>query len=465
MLRFQLVCLVMTFFGILSAQKIIHEVPVGWNGSGIELNTIQDKYGSRHATFLLNDDSIRVYFLNQHDSIENVFNISRIYGEKIRGGFIDLHKIYLFCIYKIPHLPRIVLHNYVFNLDDGKISQKSIESAPSKTLSIDRISAGDHFLNFSVDKKKSEFIFYDWRNQDSSENFNYLYTDKITWEDISDTRDAFSSDLNISKVEGSALPGAETARKQNKLYLIHDSLFLLLNKNDGITKIFAFDSKGKQGSYREIKNEPVKKVVTYTNTDRDNSRVTEETRGYVDNSYLLDGKLYYVSASHERLNISITDFFTGIELQKFTLGMEDSISFINTPILQEGDIYGFDVTKELSKTKQLLRKMVAGYLVITAVYEGPGVALTIGSDKLIYHPDGHGFNTISTKSIRFRMLLDSTTLRQIPGELQMSIIDRVEEFMKGVNIAGGAENLFLQEGKYIFIYYDKKRQSLAFARF
>jgi hypothetical protein len=320
-----------------------------------------------------------------------------------------------------------------------------------------------------VDKKKSEFIFHDWRNQDSSENFNYLYTDKIDWEDFSATGENFSSDLNISKVEGSGLPGAETARKQNKLYLIHDSLFLLLNNNDGITKVFTFDCKGKRGSYREIKNEPVKKLVIYTNTDRSNSRVSEETKGYVDNSYLLDGKLYYVSASHERLNISVTDFYTGIELQKFTVGKEDSLPFINTPILQqEGNVYGIDGTKELSKTKQLLRKMVAGNALITAVNEGSGITLTIGSDKLNYNASGYGVNmtiSTSTKAIRFGMLIDRNTLHHIPGEMQANIFDRVEEYMKGFSIAGGAENLFLQGAGHIFIFYNKQQRSLVYSTF
>ena len=59
------------------------------------------------------------------------------------------------------------------------------------------------------------------------------------------------------------------------------------------------------------------------------------------------------------------------------MAREDTISFT----IQEGQIYFFPSTKELTKTKQLLRKMLAGNAVIAALDDSLGLALTIGSNK------------------------------------------------------------------------------------
>jgi len=86
MLRFTLLCLAVSFFGTISGQEIIHQEQVGWRGGGIELHTIADKSGKLHCTILVNDDSIRLFLLNQADGIEKEFNIARMRGEEVRLG-------------------------------------------------------------------------------------------------------------------------------------------------------------------------------------------------------------------------------------------------------------------------------------------------------------------------------------------------------------------------------------------
>src|ERR1700680_2871092 len=180
LVRFTLLCLAVSFFGTISGQEIIHQEPVGWRGGGIELHTVADKSGKLHVTFLVNDDSIRIFLLNQADSIEKEFNIARMHGEEVRGGFIDQRKIYLFCGYKSPR----GLHNYVFNIDDGGFTQNLVISNGGKENVIDRISAGDCFMVFSIDKKTSEFIISKWSSPDSAEIIRYPVADKDIWEEI-----------------------------------------------------------------------------------------------------------------------------------------------------------------------------------------------------------------------------------------------------------------------------------------
>jgi hypothetical protein len=218
------------------------------------------------------------------------------------------------------------------------------------------------------------------------------------------------------------------------------------------------------------KNSPIEYVSSYS--------------GYTDNSFLLDGKLYFTSATADRLHISIMDFNTGAELKKFSVNREDSISFKNTAVTQEGQLYGFAVSKELTKTRQLLRKMVAGNAVIAALKDSLGIGIMIGSNKEmqqmgsgggsfvpmgggvpIYIPSGGFSRSTWTKSVRFRMMVDSSSLSHIPGDMEASINDRIETYTRNIKIPNNAENLVFHDGKYLYIYYDKKERSLVFSHF
>ena len=484
MLRFTLLCLAVSFFGTISGQEIIHQEQVGWRGGDVEMHTIADKSGKLHCTILVNDDSIRLFLLNQADGIEKEFNIARMHGEEVRGGFINQRKIYLFCGYKVPP----GLHNYVFNIDDGGFTQNLVISNGGKGNVIDRINAGDCYLVLSIAKKTSEFIISKWSSPDSAEIIRYPVADKDIWDEITVSA-GFSRDIKITKVDEAGLPDVGVAGSQRKLYLVHDTIFLLLNNNNGFTKVFAFDIRGKTVSTWIVVNEVLRKIMV-SGKDLDKNSPVENVSAYgryTDNSFLLDGKLYFTSATPDRLHISIMDFYTGAELKKFSVSREDSISFTNTPVTQERPLYGVPFTKELTKTRQLLRKMSAGNAVIAALKDSLGIGITIGSDKeiqqvssgggsfvptggtpggpMMYIPSGGFSRSTWTKSVRFRMMVDSSSLNHVPGDMEASINDRIETYTSNIKIPNNAENLVFHDGKYLYIYYDKKDRSLVFSHF
>ena len=460
----------------LSGQSVFQEEKVGWKGNNIELHTVHDKTGKQHALFLVSDDSIRVILTGSQDNIIREFSISRMNEEKVLGAFINQQKIFLFCAYRQPH----GFHNYVLDIGNGTISQALVADDPGKEKMIDRLSAGDHFLYFVINRKTSEFIIYDWHNQEDADTIRYQFTDKEVWTNLSVSR-GFGREVNIAKVDEEGEPDIEAAGNQNKVYFLHDTLFLVMNHDDGLTKIFSFDCQRKQTAFREISYPPAGRKFMTTNTGHGSQY--EQPYDYSDNSFLKDGRLYFVSATTENLNILVADFYSGRVLQKFSVTSADSIPFKNTPIIQEGMAYAPNGTKELGKTRQLLRKMVNGNAVIGAMNDSAGIALMIGSymhvevnnggsympvggtsGAMTYVPAG-GFSRSSwTKSVHFRMLLDSNTLNHIPGEMQPGITERIEHYTENIKIPDGAENLYRSQGRYIYVYYDKKQRSLVFTR-
>ncbi len=469
-----LFCLSLSFY-FPYAQSLISSKHIGWAGSDVKLQTIHDKSGAFHAIIVENPDSFKVVLYDRAFTEVHEYNISRLNQEELTAGFIKDGKIYLFCDYKSP----AGFHNYTIDISSGEIKYILILSDKRKEKLIDRISSGDYALWLGIDKKNSNFVIYNWRNQQDMDTIVYHFKDPAMWESITKSGSMFGRDVDVAKIDEAGLPDIKSVSAMNKVYLMHDTLFLTMNRNQGNTIVYAFDLYNKTVNYRQIENESVKKEYNkYT-------RETKLEADYVDNSYLLNGKLFFISGTNESMHVIISDFYSGTQLKYFEVKREDTIDFKNTPVLQEGKALYFNNTKELTKTKQLLRKMTSGNAAIAALNDSLGIAITLGSnkeEKQMGMP-GYGFSSGSTatmiggngmgnfssgtwtKAVRFRMLVDSSSFQHIPGDMEPSINDRIDEFSHEIKIPEHAQNLLLQDGRYIYIYYDKKKQSLFLQQF
>jgi hypothetical protein len=472
---FLLLCLFSFFLKSLSAQNPVDSFHVGWSGSKIQMRTVRDQSGDWHATILLGTDSMKILILNRDFKIVRVFTMPRK-DENLVSGFILNGKIFLFCNQENPHGS----HNYTVDLTTGNVNQLLIVAERRKEKMICRMSSGDCALWLGIDQENSNFVIYNWRGQHEMDTIVYHFTEPGLWHDISKSA-GFNREVDVSKIDEAGLPDIAPVGAENKVYLVNDTLFLTMNRNIGNTLIYTFDLKNKITSVRSIENEHVKtRMDLYT-------KLPKADENYVDNSFLLNGKLYFASATNDYLHVIIFDLYNGNILQKFEVKREDTIAFKNTVVTQEGVVLYFTNTKELTKTKQLLRKMTSGNAAIAAIRDSAGIAITVGSNKEMYTMDGGapgsmtymstvpvtvptgGMGNFSqgtwTKAVRFRMLIDSTNFHHIPGNMELSINDRLDDFTKDIKIPDDAKNLLFQDSRYIYIYYDKSKRSLILRQF
>ncbi|HEY2348604.1 MAG TPA: hypothetical protein VGH64_06295 [Puia sp.] len=160
MRAFFLLYLSLSFY-FLSAQSLLSSKQIGWSGSDIKLQTIHDKSGDLHASLLENADGFKVILYDRTFTEVHEYNISRLNKEEFTAGFIKNGKIYLFCDYKSPG----GYHNYTIDISSGEIKFELVLSEKRKEKLIDRISSGDYALWLGIDKKNSNFMIYNWRNQ------------------------------------------------------------------------------------------------------------------------------------------------------------------------------------------------------------------------------------------------------------------------------------------------------------
>ncbi|HEV7423925.1 MAG TPA: hypothetical protein VGO21_01920, partial [Candidatus Paceibacterota bacterium] len=285
-----LFCLSLSFY-FLSAQSLINSKHIGWSGSQIILQTIHDKSVALHASLLENQESFKVILYDRAFTEIHEYNISRLNQEELNAGFIRDGKIYLFCDYKSP----AGFHNYTIDISSGEIKDELVLSDKRKEKLIDRISSGDYALWLGIDKKNSNFVIYNWRNQQDMDTIIYHFKDPEMWDAITKSGNVFSRDVDVAKIDEAGLPDIQSVSAMNKVYLMHDTLFLTMNRNQGNTIVYAFDLYNKTANDRLIENEPVK---------REYDPITEKNiveKDYVDNSYLLNGKLFFISATNESM--------------------------------------------------------------------------------------------------------------------------------------------------------------------
>ncbi|HVS97945.1 MAG TPA: hypothetical protein VHE54_15730 [Puia sp.] len=450
----------------LRAQNKFFEEPIGWRGKSIELHTVSDRDKQQTCLFLCNGDSIRVFLLDAKDSVVQHWYINRLKEEEFLGGFIKGGKAYAFLQ---PSAGISDLHVWMLDIAEGIGDDYTVPFAMRHERAVEEISAGDHFLFMTANKKASQFAIYDFGENKTCDTLHYQFENGI-WKALTTYDGGFGRDMAVLKVDPDEKMSPDMAQVPNKLYWMRDTLFLLMNKYQrGVTAIFSFDMRGKKVDFRKI---------THNNAQTFDA----VEHAYVDNSMLLGDKLYFVSAEDNKLDVQVRDFYHGNLLKEYTAGRDDEINFKNTPIIQEGSFY-HPGARELAKTRQLLRKMLSGNAVLLATPEDSGrVCLTIGAWQQMQRSGGFGmgpmmpgapmftspgifFRSTTVRSSRFKMLMDSASLQHIAGDMPADIGDRIEEYTTGVSIPPQGETLFRNAGNYIYAYYNRDEHKIMLTRF
>lgn len=397
------------------------------------------------------------------------FYLNRVRGEDFLGGFIKGGKVYAF----LQNSAGISdLHVWTLDIAQGFGDDYTVPFAMRHEKAVEQISAGDHFLFMTANKKASQFAIYDFGENKTCDTLHYQFEEGM-WKALTAFEGGFSREMEVMKVDPDEKMNPDMAHVPNKLYWMRDTLFLLMNKYQrGVTAVFAFDMRNKKVDFRKI---------THNNAQG----FDPATHEYVDNSMLLDGKLYFVSAEELKLNVQVRDFYSGKLLHEYSAAKEEDIAFKNTPIIQEGSFY-HPGARELGKTRQLLRKMLSGSAVLVATREDSGrVCMTIGAwQKMpsggggmsmmpgggmggmpVFVPTGGFYRGSAVRSSRFKMQVDSSTLQYVPGDLTADIGDRIEEYTKKISIPPQGENLFTNDGKYIYAFYNRDEHKLMLTSF
>jgi hypothetical protein len=429
----------------------------GWHGD-VKLYSLKTSNPKQRVLFLFSEDSIRIMFLDAPGNISKEFSVGRFLWDDFLGACKYEDDIYLFLRHRKPD----GILRYIFNLKDEPV-QQSITVSEGDEKVIGSLGSEDHFIYLTVDKKRSLFILHSWLDEDNADSLQIPFKNDKVWSSLTFST-LVEPRTNIAKVYGEGESGDVIASKPNKLYLIKDSVYFIMNNNNGVASVYGADLTAHRAFYREFA--PNKIYASGNKSVRNN---------YVDNSFLAGPNLFFVSATYDSLDLTVSDFKTGRVLKQFGCAETDIIPFRNTPIFQEGSAPtenlepGTDLSKE--KTAQLFKKMVNTSVAVEAVADSGGIAITIGSCKNTitgdYDAPATNGNSSSWEprttwinSMHFRMLADKKTFNHIDGGMRQSINVRIDKYLKGLDVPKFGKTVLEFEGEYYLAYYDSKKRAL-----
>lgn len=342
----------------------------------------------------------------------------------------------------------------------------------NKQVYIESYSKGDHLYIFTASTKENSINVYDFTHSGSS-NVEQKKIDKQFKDKLGKSQNLYSIMngtnpsylIPISKIKQGTPVSLKLASQANKMYTSDDGVIFTLDYNKETTCSITLD-------YPNF--DPI--IDTY------DKPTLPEYFGYeVGNSYLLNNTIYHIIVNSDHLKLSVSDTESKTLIKEYMLSKDESISFKNTPIIQEGG--RFENYRILESTKQFLRKLnysdygfvvnpsLNGYkFIVGGVVEiknsgAPtlpgfgGISGGIGNISVLVSavPAFNSYNSyVRTKSTRIEGLFDSEFNHQ-EGEIMPNVFDRIKEHSDTLKPI--AECVLNYEENMLYASYNKKNKT------
>ena len=280
--------------------------------------------------------------------------------------------------------------------------------------------------------------------------------------------------ISPTKIEENNPNSIEVTSEKSKLYLRGDQLVFTFDNNKEYTQIISLDLKTLNYSLRQIEKPFVPK-----NTKKKA------------NSYINGDHFYTMTSTSEKFIFRAHDFKSGGLTKEYLTTVNDTISFKNSPIIQEGGVY--DSYREMEKTRKYLRKITAGDLGIS-VYNingnrqiilggkketktNPGMMMggfgmipigTIGAVSFSINPTFFAFDSyVNTKSTYIECLFDEN-FNHLEGEFQKNVFDKIKDYKDLITNGDGGDmidTVFRFDNNYIFGFYNARSKRYNLRKF
>jgi len=282
---------------------------------------------------------------------------------------------------------------------------------------------------------------------------------------LNESVSTFGSAPRVQKIDIDNPNPLDLTSSWKKLYCFNDKIYISLDNNVATTSLISFDLK-------DMTSE-----VSYF----DKAKIPfGELYNVGSNSFLTKDKLFQIKASKRAISLQITDLASGIVLQEMQTEEKGDIEFKNTPLIQEGgtSMIMQGAEQELSKTKQILRKISNSDIGLSVYSGGEQLELTLGGFKEVERtqnlggmmpgmgiPLGGGFffdptmlayaSYTNTRAVYFKTLLDSKELSHIPGEILRSsnIFDYIRTFDENQDFNVIIKTIFKVDDYFVLGYY------------
>lgn len=470
-------------FSSVFAQKEIQNIPVDFTyktDKNVKMFAFNNLTKDTACVITMNGDEMRGFLLdNKHNVVKNFilprkYNIQRV-NEKfqIAGAYFNNNKI---IIAESKNTEDFNLIIYEYDLKSGKNTSHEINMPVQKQMLCGIISVGDRILFATVDKKMpviyvyeiSDSINYAIKEFSLKENAGKKYKGSNLYESLTRVN-GFSREANVGLFDDPNKVSTALLIKHNKLYYQNDTITITIDRLKE-TDLLIMDLK--------------KQILNYKTIDHNSEYCAESSHSFITyNSTVLNGKLFSESVCIDALELTVSDIFSSKKINQFIVKNNDTINFKNTPVSEDkenpGSLNKSRNERELTRTKQLLKRMADGYGIISARYDSAGnIEVTIGALKANQNQSaflvggllGYALTTMINNSfsftlnwssaIRFKSLFTPDNIQHVTGNVAVSIEEKIENYADGKKIAEKPNVIFSLSGKYFFAFYEHEKDNI-----
>ena len=271
---------------------------------------------------------------------------------------------------------------------------------------------------------------------------------------------------NIKKFEENTPNSIEMTSELRKMYQRDNLILFSFDHHKMFTQVLQIDLNTFEASSFQFKKPSLGEKAKKTN------------------SYINGENVFTIAVTKDKFTVEILDFNTGNLIKEYSATKNDSITFKNTPIIQEGGM--LNDYRELGKTKRFLRRIASGntgvsvrktgnlYHVIIGGYIEQkmnggmmmpfgGIPLaSLGSVTVFFNPVQLAFNSFeNNKATRIESLFDEN-FNHLKGAIKENAFDKIKS-VKSSNNKGST--VFKYKDFYIKTDYHSFAKDFRFRKF
>lgn len=365
-MKYNFAIILLFFLTSINAQDEILRISNDLKTSPIEIEdtfTIINKTNNDIALFLKDDKNTYGYLFDedfkQKSSLKSE-NLTRKYKDFLGSSvFNDSYNLF------ISNNKHTAFGIISYSFADKKTTLKEIDLKFSKESFLQSISHNNNFYLLTATKNGLNLYSF---NKDGNYNKTVFdFSDKkflSTKNTLCDFNFSLGNiisipkNIDVQKIKSSNPNSIEVTSERIKLYIENNSLILTIDNTTGFTQVIKIHLLELTS---EIVN--IKKPYIYA-----------ENEFIKSNSFIYGDKILQIIATRKELAFTVKDLETKKIIKEYNLKSTDSITFKNTPIIQDRNKSKFDTGinifssnhREFEKTTKFLRKITAQRIGISA---------------------------------------------------------------------------------------------------
>jgi hypothetical protein len=354
-----------------------------------------------------------------------------------------------------------------FSFKDGTTELKEF-SLGKNEIFIQTVTSKNQFYLISGSKSRNQLYIYSFDDAGNPKR-HYVNTTDLRFIDAEGKNKNLLSfliqDEPLKKFEENTPNSLELTSAKRKMYVRENSILITLDHHNMFTQVLQVD------------------INTYKAEAFQFNKPSLSEKSKRTNSYLNGNNLFTIAVTKDAFSVEILDFKTGNLIKEYSANKNDSITFKNTAIIQEGGMY--DAYRELGKTKRFLKRIskgntgisarkvnnqyhliIGGYIVQKSnagmMMPFGGVAIgSIGTVTVFFNPAQIAFNSFTNnKTTRIESLFD-TNFNHIKGEIKENAFDKMKDFKSN----NKGSTVFKYKDYYIKTSYNTFSKDFIFRKF